>query len=366
MASSAVPTLYGLGRIPEELYIVAITFLTMTWTSVFARAYVRGYMLRSFGWDDWTLIPAQICYTAQCAYLISMARMEMDPAKYNNIKSISQLVTKLVVFSGIYALTCVLLKISLGLFFLRIITEKWQRNIIYAGITINTLYGITYFGLCTFGCGDPSKYLLRITLNQCISVKNVVIPASYVFTALNAVMDWTMALLPISTIWHLNMPKMTKFWAYLLMLLGAAGSIVSLIRFAFVKSLEPDVMFFKNTGKLAIYSHIEPGLGIVAERTVMIWGLGMDYRFLSHLSYPDQLGILGTLEIRTGYELLAGDDLVSESGPIFTTETANRILTRLEPDLVPITNSTAMASDFVKKIQLAMAFNQIPYLSRRE
>ncbi|KAG9668297.1 hypothetical protein KCU99_g6480, partial [Aureobasidium melanogenum] len=264
MASSAVPTLDGLGRIPEELYIVAITFLTMTWASVLARFYVRGYMLRSFGWDDWTLIPAQICYTAQCAYLISEARMEMDPAKYNNIKSISQLVTKLVVFSGIYALTCVLLKISLGLFFLRIITAKWQRNIIYAGMMIITLYGITYFGLCTFGCGDPSKYLLRISLNQCISIKNVVIPASYVFTALNAVMDWTMALLPISTIWHLNMPKTTKFWAYLLMLLGAAGSIVSLIRFAFVKSLEPDVMFFKNTGKLSIYSHIEPGLGIVA------------------------------------------------------------------------------------------------------
>ncbi|KAK5999981.1 hypothetical protein QM012_005069 [Aureobasidium pullulans] len=264
MASSAVPTVDGLGRIPQELYIVAVTLLVITWIAVFARAYVRAYMLRSVGWDDWTLIPTQICYTAQCAYLISMARMEMDPTKYNNIKSISQLVTNLVVFSGIYGLTCVLLKISLGLFFLRIIAEKWQRNVIYAGITINTIYGITYFGLCTFGCGDPSKYLIRITLNQCISIKHVVIPASYVFTGLNAAMDWTMALLPITTIWHLNMPTLTKFYAYLLMLLGAAGSIVSLIRFAFVESLEPDVMFFKNTGKLAIYSHIEPGLGIVA------------------------------------------------------------------------------------------------------
>ncbi|KAG9605597.1 hypothetical protein KCU77_g3597, partial [Aureobasidium melanogenum] len=329
----------------------------MTWTSVFARAYVRGYMLRSFGWDDWTLIPAQICYTAQCAYLISMARMEMNPAKYNNIKSISQLVTKLVVFSGIYALTCVLLKISLGLFFLRIITEKWQRNIIYAGITINTLYGITYFGLCTFGCGDPSKYLLRITLNQCISVKNVVIPASYVFTALNAVMDWTMALLPISTIWHLNMPKMTKFWAYLLMLLGAAGSIVSLIRFAFVKSLEPDVMFFKNTGKLAIYSHIEPGLGIVAEPPFMIWGPGMDYRFLSHLPYRDPSGILGTLEIPTEHESLEGYDLVPESRPGFITETANKILTRFEPHLDGVTRSTAIAGDSVKKLQSTVTFD---------
>jgi hypothetical protein len=161
-------------------------------------------------------------------------------------------------------LTCILLKISLGLFFLRIITERWQRNVIYAGIAINTVYGIVYFGLCTFGCGDPSKYLLHLSLQQCISIRNVVIPASYVFTGLNAALDWIMALLPISTIWNLNMPKTTKFWAYLLMLMGATGSIVSLIRFAFVKSLEPDVMFFKNTGRLAFYSHIEPGLGIAA------------------------------------------------------------------------------------------------------
>jgi hypothetical protein len=177
---------------------------------------------------------------------------------------LTQFPQKLVAFAGIYALTCILLKISLGLFFLRIITERWQRNVIYAGVAVNSLYGIIYFGLCTFGCGDPSKYLLHISLQQCISIKHVVIPASYVFTSLNAALDWIMALLPIATIWNLNMPTTTKFWAYLLMLMGATGSIVSLIRFAFVGSLEPGAMFFKNTGKLAFYSHIEPGLGIAA------------------------------------------------------------------------------------------------------
>ncbi|CAD0023009.1 unnamed protein product [Aureobasidium pullulans] len=264
VASDAPPTLYGLGTIPKELYGVSISLLVITWSAALSRAYVRGYVLRSVGWDDWTLIPAQLCYTVQCAYMIRMAQMEMNPDKNSDVRSISQLVTNLVAFAGIYALTCILLKISLGLFFLRIITEEWQRNVIHVGILINTLYGITYFGLCTFGCGDPAKYLLRITLKQCISIDRVIIPASYVFTGFNAVMDWIMALLPITTIWHLNMPKMTKFWAYSLMVLGGIGSIVSLIRFAFVKSLEPDVNFFKNTGKLAFYSHIEPGLGIAA------------------------------------------------------------------------------------------------------
>jgi hypothetical protein len=169
-----------------------------------------------------------------------------------------------VAFSGCYALTCVFLKISLGLFFLRIFIERWQRNIIYVVLTINTLYGITYFGILTFGCGDPSKFLIRYISNQCISIPKVYIPTSYVHTAMNAAVDWTMALLPIYPIWHLQMPRIAKFWAYILLMLGATGSIVSLIRFAYVKGLQPGQDFFQLTGKFALYSTIEPGLGVAA------------------------------------------------------------------------------------------------------
>jgi hypothetical protein len=93
MASSVTPTLYGLGSILQQLYGVAVSLLVITWTAALARAYVRVYMLRSVGWDDWTLIPAQICYTVQCFYMISMARMEMNPEANSSIRSISELVT---------------------------------------------------------------------------------------------------------------------------------------------------------------------------------------------------------------------------------------------------------------------------------
>jgi hypothetical protein len=93
MASSAIPTLHGLGSIPQQLYGVAVSLLVITWTAALARAYVRVSLLRSVGWDDWTLIPAQICYTVQCAYMVSMARMEMNPEANSSIRSISELVT---------------------------------------------------------------------------------------------------------------------------------------------------------------------------------------------------------------------------------------------------------------------------------
>jgi hypothetical protein len=81
---------------------------------------------------------------------------------------------------------------------------------------------------------------------------------------MNAAVDWLMALLPIFPIWNLQMPRMAKFWAYILLMLGATGSVVSLVRFAYVGGLQPGKDFFKLTGKFALYSTIEPGLGIAA------------------------------------------------------------------------------------------------------
>ena len=136
--------------------------------------------------------------------------------------------------------------------------------IIYICMAMSTVYGFIYFGIVTFGCGDPANFLLRTVQHKCISIPDVVIPASYVHTALNAATDWIMALLPIVTIWKLNIPRITKFWAYLLLALGAVGSIVSLIRFGYVEGLRPGKHFFVQSAKFALYSTIEPGLGITA------------------------------------------------------------------------------------------------------
>jgi hypothetical protein len=46
-----------------DLSGAAISLLVVTWTVALLRAYVRGYMLRAVGWDDWTLIPTLVSDT---------------------------------------------------------------------------------------------------------------------------------------------------------------------------------------------------------------------------------------------------------------------------------------------------------------
>jgi len=188
----------------------------------------------------------------------------MHPAKIATLPAISKLVTDIIAFTGSYVLTTIFLKFSLALFFLRIVVESWQRNVIIYSLVVYTMFAFAYFAVTSFGCGDPAKYLERTAQNKCISVVDVVIPMSYAQTSANALMDWIYVVLPILALWNLRMPRSTKTWASALILLGALGSIASLIRIKTVEGLVPGHDFFRTSTSTMTWATIEPGLGIAA------------------------------------------------------------------------------------------------------
>lgn len=53
--------LANLGDRPIRMITVSIAFLTLAWTTVTLRACVRGFIIRSFGWDDWTMLLCLVC-----------------------------------------------------------------------------------------------------------------------------------------------------------------------------------------------------------------------------------------------------------------------------------------------------------------
>ena len=44
---------------------VAVVCLSLSWIVVSLRIYVRGFMIRSFGWDDWLMLITQVCLTSE-------------------------------------------------------------------------------------------------------------------------------------------------------------------------------------------------------------------------------------------------------------------------------------------------------------
>jgi hypothetical protein len=44
-----------------ELAVVAIAFLVASWLVVSVRVFIRGWMIKSFGTDDWLMVLTLVC-----------------------------------------------------------------------------------------------------------------------------------------------------------------------------------------------------------------------------------------------------------------------------------------------------------------
>lgn len=119
-----------------------------------------------------------------------------------------------------YLITMIFLKLSLGLFFLRIIPKKGLRRLIYATMTLACVVNGYHIFFVIFACGDPKHYLHNLFKGKCAS-NNVILGLAYEQAAVTTVTDWVFAILPITILWHAKMDIRTKFVAGLILSLGA-------------------------------------------------------------------------------------------------------------------------------------------------
>ncbi|GAB7354505.1 hypothetical protein MBLNU459_g4973t1 [Dothideomycetes sp. NU459] len=168
-----------------------------------------------------------------------------------------------IISMGLYLVTTVVLKVSLAILFLRVVVKPFQRHIICAATVVYAIYGVVFAFIAIFQCGDPRDFLLHAAEHKCLS-NEVLQPLNYVCGVLNAMTDWIFATMAILVVWQSNMPRATKLTAGFLLGLGALGSICSIARLPYIPGLKAGPSFLGNSIKIAIWSIIEPGLGIVA------------------------------------------------------------------------------------------------------
>jgi len=157
----------------------------------------------------------------------------------------------------------VVFKISLAIFYLRIVIRTWQRYVVIGACVINTIYGVFLLFTALFNCGNPSKYLINEIKGACLSntVTNGIQLAGCI---LNAATDGIFALLPVSILYKAAIPLSAKFISGFILLLACGGSIVSVIRIRYIDGLVPGPDFFSTMINLCILSIVECGVGISA------------------------------------------------------------------------------------------------------
>ena len=60
------------------LVAISVAFMTITIFSTSLRFFVRGFMIKSLGWDDWLILLATASFICQASFLIRLAWMEQN------------------------------------------------------------------------------------------------------------------------------------------------------------------------------------------------------------------------------------------------------------------------------------------------
>jgi hypothetical protein len=111
-----------------------------------------------------------------------------------------------------YVVTIALFKISLGLFFLRIMIEPLQRRIIHGALVIFTIWSVGYLFFAIFQCGVPSgsRFWHNKLTGRCGSDK-LGLGMGYVHAILTAGTDLTFVALPIPMVSRIKMQSREKW-----------------------------------------------------------------------------------------------------------------------------------------------------------
>ncbi|KAK2775133.1 integral membrane protein [Colletotrichum kahawae] len=249
-----------------QVLAVAVLFFVLCWSVVGLRIYCRGWIIRSFGVDDKLMIGLMLLFTV---YLI----MQIQGVRYGTGRHGADLTAEAnrdalmywYICELLYIISTCLLKISVGYFLLRVSIRRshvWILRVLMLG---TVLFGTTYFFMVTFQCVPVNTFWEESPRVQgkCFNDRVVVI-MTLTASIINCLADWSFGILPLFIVWSLSLPKRTRLLAFAILSFAAIGSAATVVRSVYIPTLLNGDDFLWATTDVALWSTVEPGIGITA------------------------------------------------------------------------------------------------------
>ncbi|KAE8150638.1 hypothetical protein BDV25DRAFT_139637 [Aspergillus avenaceus] len=251
-----------------EVRAVAAVFFALATVATILRCYVRLVLVKAFGWDDTIMVLA-------LGFFAMFSGCMIGGSIYGTGKHLTQLTdhqrTTAMEYWFLcdvgYCISSILCKISVGIFLLRVTVHPVHRIAIYVVTALAVIFGLMFWILLLAQCTPVSYFWMRLSTTHpvsgsCINM-TVVIAALYIFSAMSAIFDLTVGILPIFLVRNLQMRRDVKAAVASLLGMACIASVAVLVRMAYVETLRnPDFLY--ATVDIAVWSNIETGLGIIA------------------------------------------------------------------------------------------------------
>jgi hypothetical protein len=106
------------------------------------------------------------------------------------------------------------IKLSLGVFFLRILIERWQRLVVIIMVTVSSVVGFAYFWYILFQCGVPNAGGLTLWEKRLAQECNVntlsTYTSGYFHNGIQVLTDVSLLLVPVPTILGMQISRKEK------------------------------------------------------------------------------------------------------------------------------------------------------------
>ncbi|KAF2150325.1 hypothetical protein K461DRAFT_215976, partial [Myriangium duriaei CBS 260.36] len=252
---------------PETIFVIAVLSAIFTIVSMALRLYVRTRISKNMASDDYVMLGALATFLVYLAcqfggWYYGTGRHRSELTDYQ-----AQTALKYWFFCEVfYAPATSLLKVSIGLFFLRIAVQKIHIWLTIAFVVGSAIFGTFYMFLIIFQCQPISFWwnLDAAATGKCLSA-SVFTGCGYTISVLNSAADIFFAALPAFIVWHTTMKRKHQALVCVLLGLASIACIATLVRIKYVHTLRHyKGDFLYNTFEVAVLSTIEVALGIGA------------------------------------------------------------------------------------------------------
>jgi len=235
---------------------------------VLARLYVRAFMLKTVGADDYIMIVAMACSATVFACFVEMVKLGVGE-HFGNPHMLSNLTTILHwgYFNGLANVTGISsVKLSVGFFLLRLGQGKWYKRIIIAWIIFLFIFTLACLGTLVFQCFpvnaawdpvarmDPKSKCYSIPIFRAIGLFN---------GAINIFTDFAFATLPIPVILPLQINIRTKISLICILSLGYFACAAAIVKEDLLSRFFDNKDNYFNNAFL-IWNDVELNVGILA------------------------------------------------------------------------------------------------------
>ncbi|KAF7547315.1 hypothetical protein G7Z17_g7819 [Cylindrodendrum hubeiense] len=250
----------------------AIVFLAISWISIALRTYTRAFLMKGYQADDWLMLIGQLIFTVSCVFILIGVHDGLgrhNEAIEDDHDEVNALMWQALA-TATYVLDMMFIKLSIGVFLLRLSVQKVYTWILWVSLAIITVWSCVIFFWDIFQCSPVAKqWDFRITTGQCVSADQVV-AAAYSISVMTILSDWLYALLPVPMLWTVKMTKQAKATVIVILGLGVFASIATLIRLRFLADLtDTNDILFAGTDAM-VWTLVEPGVAIVASSLATI------------------------------------------------------------------------------------------------